>query len=342
MTDPVLVEVTRGALVESRHRGAVAIVDAKGNIIASIGDVGQGVFPRSAVKPLQALALVESGAAERYGLDRAELALACASHAGEPQHVEAARRMLAAAGRSERDLECGPQAPANREAADALVRADVTPGAIHNNCSGKHAGFICVAAHLGAEVRGYVRPDHRVQREVTAILSAMTDAPLDDRVRGVDGCSIPTYAIPLDHLARGFARFVTGAAVPEVRAAAARKLFDACVAEPFFVAGTRHFVTDTLRAYRGRLILKNGAEGVYCAGFPESGFGVAVKCDDGAGRAAETVMAHVVTTLLSMTEAERAAFADRLTPPVMSRAGAKVGEVRIGAGVAEAIAAAAA
>jgi L-asparaginase II len=333
MTDPVLVEVTRGALVESRHRGAIAIVDVRGTIVASIGDVGQAVFPRSAVKPLQALALVESGAAERYRLGPAELALACASHAGEPQHVEAARRMLAAADRSERDLECGPQPPANREAADALVRAGVAPGAIHNNCSGKHAGFICVAAHLGAEAKGYVQPDHRVQREVTAILSAMTDAPLDDRVRGVDGCSIPTYAIPLDHLARGFARFVTGARIPDARAAAARKLFDACGEEPFFVAGTGHFVTDALRAFRGRLILKNGAEGVYCAGFPKSGLGVAIKCEDGAGRAAETVMANVVARLLSLTEAERTAFADRLTPPVMSRAGAKVGEIRLAAGV---------
>jgi len=221
MTDPVLVEVTRGPLVESRHRGAIAIVEATGRTVVAIGDVAEAVFPRSAVKPLQALALVESGAADRYGLGPAELALACASHSGEPRHVETARRMLQAAGRTPNDLECGPQSPANRDAADALVKAGVAPGAIHNNCSGKHSGFICVAAHRGVPVAGYVGPDHPVQRQVTAILSAMTDTFLDDRLRGVDGCGIPVIGMPLRAMALALARLADPAKLPAARRAAA-------------------------------------------------------------------------------------------------------------------------
>jgi L-asparaginase II len=245
--------------------------------------------------------------------------------------------MLAAAGRSERDLECGAQTPSNREVADELLLEGIEPSAIHNNCSGKHAGFISVAAHRGVEVAGYVGPDHPVQREVTAILSAMTDTPLNDAARGVDGCSIPTYAIPLDRLALGFARFVTGTGLSPERAKAARRLFDACSAEPFLVAGRDRFDTDALTRFRRRLIVKGGAEGVYCAGFPEAGLGVAIKCDDGGGRASEVAMAAAIDALLQLTDAERTGFAHRLAPPVMNRRGLKVGEIRLAAGVAEAL-----
>ncbi|MCR4283669.1 MAG: asparaginase, partial [Bauldia sp.] len=232
MTNPVLVEVTRGPLVESRHRGAIVVVDAGGQRRAAIGDVEQAIFPRSAVKALQALPLVESGAADRYGFGAAELALACSSHNGEPRHVETATRMLAAAGRGGADLECGPQIPSDRAAADALVRAGKRPSPLHNNCSGKHAGFICFACHSGFEVKGYVDPDHPVQREIAATLEAMTGSRLGPDVRGVDGCSIPTWAIPLDRLALAFTRLVTGKGLSPLRAAAARRLVDACAAEP--------------------------------------------------------------------------------------------------------------
>ncbi len=335
MTNPVLVEVTRDPLVESSHRGAIVVIDASGRHVASIGDVATAIFPRSAVKALQALALVESGAADRYGFGPTELALACASHNGEPRHVEGVAKMLAAAGRTAGDLACGPQAPSNRDAADALVRAGITPAAIHNNCSGKHAGFICLACHLGIDPKGYVRPDHPVQREVTAVLAAMTDTPLGDDVRGVDGCSIPTYAVPLERLALAHARFVTGEGLPPARADAARRLREACMAEPFMVAGTGRFCTDAMTLFPGRLYVKTGAEGVFCAAFPESGLGVALKCDDGAPRASETMMAAVIAAFLPMSDDERARFAARLTPPVVNRAGNKVGEARAVAGLAE-------
>jgi L-asparaginase II len=333
MTDPVVVEVTRGPLVESRHRGAVAIVDAAGRVGFALGDVAQPVFPRSAVKALQALALVESGAADRYGFGNAELALACSSHSGEPEHVVVARRMLAATGRSESDLECGAQVPSNHAAAEALVRAGVAPGPVHNNCSGKHSGFIAVAAHRGVPVAGYVRPEHTVQRQVTSILSELTDTALDHRVRGIDGCSIPTYGVPLDRIALAFARFVSSVGLSPARWSAARRLFDACSAEPFLVAGTGRFDTEALSLFPRRMIVKGGAEGVYCGGFPQLGLGVAIKCDDGAGRASETVMAAVIAELLALDEAERRAFADRLAPPILNRRGMKVGEIRLAEGV---------
>ena len=337
MTDPVLVEVTRGALVESRHRGAIVVVDAGGKIRAAIGDTGQAVFPRSAVKALQALPLVESGAADRYGFGAAELALACASHGGEPRHVEMAMRMLEAAGCTAADLECGAHTPIDRAAADALVRAGVPPSTLHNNCSGKHAGFICVACHAGINPAGYVGPDHPAQREVTAALAEMTDTALGPEVRAVDGCSIPTYAIPLDRLALAFARLVTGEGLAPARARAAERLVAACVAEPFMVAGTGRFDTDAMSLFGSRLFVKTGAEGVYCGAFPDLGLGVALKCEDGAGRASEVLMAAVIEAFLMPTEEENATFADRLIVPVFSRIGREVGEVRPVAGLVEAL-----
>ena len=178
MSDPVLVEVTRGNVVESRHRGAISIVNTAGYQRGAVGDVAQRVFPRSAVKAIQQLPLVESGAADRYGFGNAELALACSSHSGEPRHVATARKMLAAARRSESDLECGGHAPSDRAAADALVAAGEPWGRIHDNCSGKHAGFICLACGMGVDPRGYVEPDHPAERAISAALADVTGAEL--------------------------------------------------------------------------------------------------------------------------------------------------------------------
>jgi L-asparaginase II len=307
------------------------VVDAAGHRRAAIGDVEQAVFPRSAVKALQALPLVESGAADRYGFGNAELALACSSHNGEPRHVETASAMLARAGRSPADLECGPQVPAAEAAARDLVRSGQEPSALHNNCSGKHAGFICVCAHRGFDVKGYVEPDHPVQREITAVLADMTSARLDESVRGVDGCSIPTYAVPLDRLALGFARFITGGGLSPSRAAAARRLASACMAEPWMVAGTGRFCTAAMTGLKGEVFVKTGAEGVFCAALPRTGFGVAIKCEDGASRASEALMAAAITALLSEAGDD---FGAR---PIPNRRGRKVGEIRPVAGLIEAL-----
>jgi L-asparaginase II len=335
MSDPVLVEVTRGQRVESVHRGAIAIVDASGGVRAAIGEIAQRVFPRSAVKSIQQLPLVESGVADRYGFGNAELALACSSHSGEPRHVATARRMLAAAGRSEADLACGGQPPASREAAEALVRAGEPWGRIHDNCSGKHSGFICLACGLGLDPAGYEQPDHPAQRAISAALADVTSTDLGEPA--VDGCSIPAYAIPLQNLAQGFARMATGEGLEHQHAAAARRLIDACTAEPFMMAGTGRFDTEMLATFGKRLFLKGGAEGVICAALPDLGLGIAIKVDDGSGRATEPLLSAVLDVLLPMDDRERSVVAARRVQRVTTRTGLLVGEIRPVDGLAAAL-----
>ena len=296
--DPVLVEVTRGGRVESAHRGAVVVVDTSGRVALSIGDVDQAVYPRSAVKALLALPLVETGAADRLGLTPDELALACSSHSGEAVHVAGAASMLAKAGRDEAALECGAHWPGDAEAARALAASGRQPTALHNNCSGKHAGFICLACARGEDPAGYVRPDNPTMRVVTAALADMTGTGLDDSNIAIDGCSIPTYAIPLRALALAFARFATGQAMQADRAAASARLRAAVAAHPVMVGGTDSFDTHLMTALGETVFSKTGAEGVFCVALPTLGLGVALKCDDGASRASEIATGAVLARLL--------------------------------------------
>jgi L-asparaginase II len=297
MSNPILVEVLRGTLVESRHTGAVAVVDAGGKPVLALGDVETPIYPRSAVKAFQALPLVESGAADLYGLGPEELALACASHSGELGHVAAAMRMLSAAGLDPSALKCGAHWPIHQPSAQALARGGGTAGAVHNNCSGKHAGFLCVACATGTDTAHYTEPSHPVQRLVRYTIESLTGVPLAQDDCAIDGCSAPAWALPLVSLARGFARFGTGVGLTADRALAAARLRDACAAHPWHVAGTGRFCTQIMERFGARIFVKTGAEGVYCAALPEQGLGIALKCDDGAGRAAEVMMA---ATLLRM------------------------------------------
>ena len=335
--NPVLVNALRGSIVESMHRGAVAIVDADGAVHTATGDIERPVFPRSAVKVLQALPLVQSGAAERFGLVDEELALACASHGGEPRHAETAAGMLAKAGVDVQALECGTHWPYHDGSIKVLAAAGASPSALHNNCSGKHAGFVCVgclmAADRGADVRGflrgYVQPDHPVMREVTASLESTTGYRLADAARGVDGCSIPTYAVPLRHLAHAFAKVATGVGLSAGQAVAARRLRRAVAAAPFMVAGSGRFDTRVMQALGERVFCKVGAEGVHCAALPELGLGVAIKMDDGNNaRAVEVVMAAVIRRLLPL-EGEAAALLQSLADvPLRNWNGIEVGRLQ--------------
>jgi L-asparaginase II len=332
MSNPVLVEVLRGGLVESRHRGAVAVVAADGATVLALGDVARPVYPRSAVKPLQALPLVESGAADRYGFGDQELALACASHGGEPAHVEVASRMLARAGLDAGALECGAHWPSHQASSQALARSGA-PSALHNNCSGKHAGFLCVACSAGVAHRGYVKAEHFVQREVRAALDGLTGAGLSADQCGIDGCSIPTWAVPLTALAQAFAKFGTGQGLGTERAKAAARIRAACTAQPYFVAGTGRFCTEIMKQFGARVLAKTGAEGVFCCALPEQGFGIALKCDDGATRAAEVAMAATIARFLPMSEAERGAFERFLRPTLRNWNGIEVGGLRAAEGL---------
>jgi L-asparaginase II len=321
MSNPVLVEVMRGPLLESRHRGVVAVADASGDIAAA-------VFPRSAIKAFQALPLVESGAADGFGFGDEELALACASHSGEPRHVAGVERMLGAAGLDLSALHCGTHWPMSQSAAHALAKTG-TASALHNNCSGKHAGFLCLACAAGIDHAGYWRPEHKVQRDVRAVIEDFTGAVLNEDVCAIDGCSVPTWAIPLKNLAAGFAKFATGQGVPQQRAAAAARLRRACAQKPWYVAGTGRFCTEIMQIFGARVFVKTGAEGVYCGALPEQGLGIALKCDDGASRAAQAVMAAVIARFLPMSEAERTALAPFMRPVLHNWNGIEVGAVRV-------------
>ena len=314
MTQPVLVEAWRGDIVESFHRGAYAVVDAAGGVLRQGGDIDRPVYARSAVKGLQALPLVASGAAERFGLSNEELALACASHGGQPEHVATATAMLAKAGLDVDVLECGTHWPSNELAARALAASGQSPCPLHNNCSGKHSGFACLGALMAGDadrarglLRGYVEPDHPVMREISASLESATGVRLADAPRGTDGCSIPTFGIPLRALAHAFARFGTGAGLTPERARAAARLREAVAAAPLMVAGTGRLDTRLMTHFGARVFCKVGAEGVYCASLPELGLGLALKMDDGnTARAAEVAVVALIESLLPLDDADHA------------------------------------
>ncbi len=328
MPNPVLVEVTRGNLVESRHSGAVAVVDADGAIVLALGDVAAPVFPRSAIKAMQALVLAESGGVDRYGFGDEELALACASHSGEPAHVAGVERMLRAAGLDAGALACGTHWPLHQPSALALARAGGTASALHNNCSGKHTGFLCAACASGVAPAGYEEPGHPVQREVKAVLEDLGCAAIPDDHRGIDGCSVPNWAMPLAGLARAFARFATGRGLASHRAAAAQRLRAACAAKPWFMAGTGRFDTELMQHFGARVFVKGGAEGVHCGALPELGYGIAVKCDDGHGRACEVVTAAVIARLLRPEGSDRDFLARFVRPTLRNWKGTVVGGIR--------------
>ena len=325
--NPVLVEVTRGDMVESRHRAAVAVADPAGKVVLSAGDIERPIYARSAIKPLQAIALVETGAAEAYGVSDAEIALACASHSGEPRHVETAKAWLERIGCGVADLECGAHLPHDEAAMTVLLHGGGEATPAHNNCSGKHAGFLTAARHLGAPTRGYIRYEHPVQQRVLGVLESLAGLDLGAAPRGIDGCGVPVIGIPLGNVALAMARFADPYDQPDARQSACARIRAAMAAEPFMVAGSGRFCTRVIEATGGRALVKTGAEGVYCGAVPDLGLGVALKVDDGNGRAAQTVMAHILQRLGVIG----ATGGPRVGRRVRNRAGAVVGRIRLSA-----------
>lgn len=315
--NPILVELTRGGRLESRHRGGVAIADAKGRLAWAAGDVETPIFPRSALKMLQALPLVESGAADAFGLSGPELALACASHSGEPFHVAAVQAWLARIGLDDTCLACG-----------APVRADGrTSSRANHNCSGKHTGFLAVARHLGAEPKGYEQPDHPVQRLALGAIAEMAGLDRASLPVAIDGCTAPAAALPLHALATAAARIADPSGLASARAEAARRLDAAVRANPLYVAGTGRACTALIEASGGEISVKTGAEGVYVAVLRSLGLGVALKIDDGAARASETAIA-VLLAALGVVDPANPAVAALADAPVLDSIGRTVGARR--------------
>lgn len=322
MGNPVLVELTRGLWRESVHAGAVAVARANGELVAAVGDVARPIFPRSAIKPLQALPLIETGAADRYALGARELAIACASHSGTREHAATVAKMLLMAGLDASALGCGTQEPLDSSAGRELARAGLAASALNHNCSGKHAAMLATAVHKAEAIEGYWLPDHPVQNRILKALEGVTGRHLDSDLRGIDGCSAPNWALPLVSLAAAFARFVTGEGVNRERWRACRQLAEACWAEPMLVAGPGRLDSMVMQALPGKVLIKSGAEGVHCGAFPALGLGFALKIDDGGKRAAELVATSLVRRVYPEAEA--------LGPQTLLRnfRGLTVGEIR--------------
>ena len=323
--NPVLVELTRGAVVESVHRGAVAICDASGTSRFSLGDIDRLVYPRSAFKSLQALALVESGAASAHAVSDEELALACASHSGEAMHTERVEAWLSRIGCAEQDLACGPHLPFHEPSAHKLIREGQSHCRIHNNCSGKHTGFLTLARHMNAPVAGYEHPSHPVQQRVRDAIAAMCGVEPAGMPAGIDGCAAPNYAVSLRNLAISMARLGNPSGLGPERAAAAERLVAAWKAHSLLVSGTGRACADMIAATSGRTVVKTGAEAVFMAAIPEQGLGVAIKIDDGGTRAAETVMAQLLVQL-GAADADDPRILKHRTPPVRNWRGDVVGQ----------------
>jgi L-asparaginase II len=294
MPNPVLIELTRGSLLESSHAGTIAVVRTTGERICSVGDVARPVFPRSAIKPMQAVPFLESGAAERFGFGAAEIALASGSHTGTQRHIAIAETMLERAGLKPAALSCGVHEPIDGAAARELVRAGRQPTTLHHNCSGKHAAMLATAVHMGEPTQNYWRPDHPVEVRIRRVLEDLGGNPLGAEVCGIDGCSVPNWAVPLERLALAFARFATGTGLSRERGRTCRRIAEACWANPELVAGPGRLDTRVMEKLPGKVLVKAGAEGVYVGALPERRIGFALKIDDGAKRAAEAVVARLI------------------------------------------------
>lgn len=328
---PVLVEVIRGASVESRHRGVVAVADAAGKVVRSLGDVDRLVYPRSSLKPIQALPLVETGAADGFALSHEELALACASHRGEPIHVEKVAAWLAKVGLGAADLECGAHPPRHEPSYQAMLRERRPPSPLHNNCSGKHAGFLTTARWLKEPTRGYIEADHPVQLRVARTAGEMAGLDLSRAPRGRDGCGIPVIALPLSALATAMARLADPHALGEHRRAAVGRILDAMAKAPQLVDGAGGMTTAVMTLASASVRLKPGAEGVFCAALPALGLGVAIKIEDGGGRAADLAMASLLDRLGCFTAEQRSALEPFLAPRIWTVAGKEAGRLQPGA-----------
>jgi L-asparaginase II len=317
-----LVETTRGPFVESRHCGHAVIARASGEIVETWGDPAKIVLPRSSAKMLQALPLLESGAGAHLSTE--QLALACASHSAEEMHVTRVASWLADLGLDEHALCCGPKPSLDEERRHQMIRDGQPYTRLHSDCSGKHAGFLTLTKHLGADAH-YVDPDHPVQRAVKSTIEEM--AGEDSPGFGIDGCAAPNFAVTLKGMATAMARFATMGRASSSRDKACVALREAMMRHPELVSGSRRSCNDLMRAAKGRAAVKSGAEGFYVAILPEAGLGIALKIEDGASRASGAAMAALLIRLGAI-EADAAGMTAYLDAPVLNFNKQRVGTVR--------------
>jgi len=325
--NPVLVNRWRGNAIETRHRGAVCVVEASGQVVAAMGDIQRAVFPRSSIKFLQAIPFVESGAVEEFSLDDRHIALSCASHNGEPIHAGLAQDWLERIQCEHDDLECGAQLPLHTATQFELMAEGRGPQRHHHNCSGKHLGFLSTCKKLGEPTLNYRQYNHPAQQRWFKVLENLTNARVSQLPWGYDGCAIPTLALPLQRIALAMARFGEVSRFEGERRKAVERIHAALTSNPYMVAGKERLCTSLMERMAPGILAKIGADGVYTAVVPEHKLGVALKIDDGDKMAAEVALGAVLNTLGVLPLGESKMLADYFRPSITNSRGESVGRV---------------
>ena len=328
MSYELLVEVTRNGTVESRHFGAAVVCDFKGSVVESWGDIDQLIFPRSALKPMLAIHLIESGASDHYSLNDAELSLACSSHQGESIHQNLVESWLNRLGLTEEHLACGPVLPEDTDSAHKLLASGQKGCRIHHNCSGKHTGFLTTALHLNLPLDNYHLLDHPLQQLSLDILSDLADVDLKQHPMGIDGCGLPAPTMPLIQLGHAIARFANPVDLSDTRAQAIYRLHEAITNEPLYVAGHGTVVSELNNVTKGAVLAKTGAEGIVTAALPEQGLGIALKIADGSERARSVALLAILDHLNILSDEEKQQLESHITPTIVNSRGLTVGEIR--------------
>lgn len=325
---PIVVEVLRGPVVESIHQVMAVVVNEAGHQLQAWGNPQFLTTPRSSIKMLQALPLLESGAADKYQLDDEIIAMACSSHRGEKEHLAVLHRWFEKIGVSESKLICGPHLPFDEKSAHEMLRRGQQPTAVCNNCAGKHIALITTCLHLGEDPTGYEKYEHNAQKRLRKILSEVMRVDHSKVATGIDGCGLPTYAVPLQALATGMATFIDSKQ-SVLRKAALERIARAVRAYPHLIAGTDNFTTDVIEKTQGRVLLKSGAEGVFAGVIPEKKVAFALKAADGSARSAQMAAVYMLAFSGVLSTADSHALAKYIQPVITNFKGEPVGQIRI-------------
>jgi len=328
MSYELLVEVTRNGTVESQHFGAAVVCDVKGDVVQSWGDVERLVFPRSALKPMLAIHLIESGASDYYTLNNAELSLACSSHQGEQMHQNLVQSWLTRLGLTEDHLACGAVLPEDTESAHQILASGQQGCRIHHNCSGKHTGFLTTALHLDMPLNNYHQVEHPLQQLSLDILSDLAGIDLKQYPMGIDGCGLPAPTMPLLQLGHATARFAKPVDLSDHRSQAIYRLHEAISNEPLYIAGHGSVVSELNEVTKGAVLAKTGAEGIVTAALPEQGLGIAVKIADGSDRARSVALLAILDHMGALSDDEKQQLQAHIAPKIVNSRGLEVGEIR--------------
>ncbi|ABO49870.1 asparaginase [Desulforamulus reducens MI-1] len=326
----LLVNLVRGSLIESQHRGDLVVADREGAILLSLGNPEHLAYWRSSAKPFQALPLIEHHCQDIFNFTEQEIALFTSSHGGEENHVEAIRGILHKLGLSDSALDCGVSAPMHRPSAKNILASGNNFSTLNNACSGKHTGMLALALLLNAPLTGYIQKDHPVQQEMLKAICQCTSLSPDRVHMGVDGCGVPVFGLPLGNMAMAYARL----SLPEgyfsaERVQALHTIRNAMTEYPYYVAGTDRLDSILMEVTQGRIVAKIGSEGIYCAGIVDHGIGLALKIEDGSSRAIDPVIIEVLKHLGYISQAEFEKLRHLWRPILKNHRGDEIGHLEV-------------